>query len=87
MFHFLKNLYPRLPEDNLDEIGFVVQVGDTFCKIHGLKKAVYGELVTFDGGNKGIVMNLDEDYVSVFLIQAHTPVVELEIVRRTWRGF
>ena len=28
-------------------------------------------------------MNLDEDYVSVFLIQAQTPVAELEIARRT----
>lgn len=42
----------QLPEENLDEIGFVVQVGDTFCKIHGLKKAVYGELVTFEGETK-----------------------------------
>lgn len=73
----------QIPAENLEEIGFVVQVGDTFCKIHGLKRAVYGELVTFEGGNRGIVMNLDEDYVSVFLIQAQTPVVELEIVHRT----
>ena len=72
-----------LPPDKIDEIGFVVQVGDTFCKIHGLKRAVYGELVEFEGGNKGIVMNLDEDYVSVFLLQAQTPVKELEIVKRT----
>ncbi len=68
---------------NLEEIGFVVQVGDTFCKIHGLKRAVYGELIDFEGGNKGIVMNLDEDFVSVFLIQAQTPVDELEIAKRT----
>jgi F-type H+/Na+-transporting ATPase subunit alpha len=73
----------HLPEGNLDEIGFVVQVGDTFCKIHGLNKAVYGELIEFDGGNKGIVMNLDADYVSVFLIQAQVPVAELEIAKRT----
>lgn len=72
-----------LPPDNLDEIGFVVQVGDTFCKIHGLKNAVYGELIDFEGGNKGIVMNLDEDYVSVFLINTQIPVAELEITRRS----
>ena len=73
----------ELPEQQLDEIGFVVQVGDTFCKIHGLMHAVYGELIDFEGGNKGIVMNLDEDYVSVFLLQAQIPVAELEVAKRT----
>ena len=73
----------HVPKGDLEEIGFVVQVGDTFCKIHGLNKAVYGELIQFDGGNKGIVMNLDEDYVSVFLIDAQLPVTELEIAHRT----
>lgn len=71
------------PEPRLEEIGFVVQVGDTFCKIHGLKNAVYGELIEFTGGNRGIVMNLDEDYVSVFLLQTQIPVAELEIAKRT----
>ncbi|MBA3954618.1 F0F1 ATP synthase subunit alpha [Candidatus Dependentiae bacterium] len=73
----------NMPEQNLNEIGFVVQVGDTFCKIHGLTRAVYGELIEFDGGNRGIIMNLDEDSVSVFLLQSHTQVAELEIARRT----
>jgi F-type H+/Na+-transporting ATPase subunit alpha len=71
------------PKPNLDEIGFVVQIGDTFCRIHGLKHAVYGELVEFEHGNKGIIMNLDEDSVAVFLLQAQVPVVELEMVKRT----
>ncbi len=73
----------HVPQEDLREIGFVVQIGDTFCKIHGLTQAVYGELVEFAHGNKGIIMNLSEDSVSVFLIQAHTQVVELEMVRRT----
>ena len=72
-----------VPQEELDEIGFVTQIGDTFCKIHGLEKAVYGELVEFEHGNKGIILNLAQDVVSVFLIQAQTPVVELEMVRRT----
>lgn len=73
----------HIQKENLEEIGFVVQVGDTFCKIHGLEKAVYGELVEFEGGNKGIVMSLEEESVSVFLIRAQTPVAELEMVKRT----
>ncbi len=71
------------PSKDLDEIGFVVQIGDTFCRIHGLKNAVYGELVEFEHGNKGIILNLDEDSVAVFLLQAQVPVVELEKVKRT----
>ena len=78
-----EKLLTRLPQKNLDEIGFVIQIGDTFCKIHGLTNAVYGELIEFEHGNKGIIMNLEEDAVSVFLIQAQTAVVELEIARRT----
>lgn len=73
----------NISEQDLQEIGFVVQVGDTFCKIHGLTNAVYGELIEFEKGNKGIVMNLDEEYVSVFLLQAQIPVAELEIAKRT----
>ncbi len=75
------------PESDLQEIGFVIQVGDAFCKILGLKNAVYGELVKFDKGNQGIVMDLGQDYVSVFLIQSQIPVEELEIVRRTGSVF
>jgi F-type H+-transporting ATPase subunit alpha len=73
----------QTPQEDLQEIGFVVQVGDTFCKIYGLKNVMYGELVEFAHGNKGIVLNLAEDSVSVFLIQAQTPVFEREMVRRT----
>lgn len=73
----------KVPEEDLKEIGFVVQVGDTFCRIHGLTKAVYGELIEFEKGNRGIIMDLSENLVSVFLIQAENPVTELEIARRT----
>lgn len=69
--------------DNLDEIGLVVQVGDNICRIYGLKNAVYGELIDFDQGNKGIVLDLDEDSVSVFLLYTNIPVAELEVARRT----
>ncbi len=79
---FEKALAGKPPTD-LDEIGFVVQSGDTFCRIHGLTNAVYGELVEFEHGNKGIILNLDEDSVAVFLINAQKPVVELEMVKRT----
>lgn len=72
---------------NLEQIGIVVQVGDLICRVHGLAQAVYGEMVEFEGGNRGIIFNLDEDFVSVFLLDAHTTVVELEVVRRTGSVF
>jgi F-type H+-transporting ATPase subunit alpha len=75
------------PQENLEEIGIVVQVGDGICRVHGLERAVYNEIVEFDEGNKGIILDLDESYVSVFLLYATVPVVELEVVRRTGHVF
>ncbi len=79
---FEKELTQQIPE-NLDEIGLVLQVGDYICKVYGLTHAVYGELIDFDSGNRGIVLNLDENFVSIFLLYTHIPVAELEVARRT----
>ncbi len=75
------------PQEKLEEIGIVVQTGDGICRVHGLERVVYNEIVEFDGGNKGIVLDLDESHVSVFLLYATIPVVELEVVRRTGHVF
>lgn len=72
-----------VPQEKLEEIGIVVQVGDGICKVHGLTKAVYGELIDFEGGNQGIIFNLDEDAVSIFLLYSTVSVAELEIAKRT----
>src|SRR5437868_1063708 len=76
-----------VPQENLQEIGVVVQVGDGICKVHGLNNAVYGELIDFEGGNQGIIFNLDEDTVSIFLLYSTIPVAELEAARRTGSVF
>jgi F-type H+-transporting ATPase subunit alpha len=76
-----------LPEEQLEEIGTVVRVGDNICTIYGLKQAILGELVTFEGGNSGIVFQLDENAVSVFLLYRSIPVAELEVVKRTQHLF
>lgn len=67
----------------LEEIGIVIQVGDGICKVHGLTNAVNGGLINFEGGNKGIVFNLGEDYVDIFLLFRNVPVAELEVAKRT----
>lgn len=75
------------PERDLEEIGIVIQVGDSRCKIHGLTRATYGELIQFEGGNEGLVMDLAEDHVTAFLLYSHIPVSELEVARRTGGSF
>lgn len=70
-----------------DQVGFVVQVGDFTCVIQGLNKVVYGELVLFEGGNRGIVLNIDEDVVTAFVLDALVPVSEFETVKRTGSVF
>jgi F-type H+-transporting ATPase subunit alpha len=72
-----------LGDQNLEEVGFVIQVGDAHCKIHGLTHVVFGELVEFEGGNKGIVLNIDEESATAFLLYNAIPVAELEVVKRT----
>lgn len=71
----------------LDEIGYVMQVGDNICRVHGLNNALYGELVEFEEGNKGIIFNLDEESVAVFLLNSGIPVTEFEVVKRTGEVF
>ena len=52
-----------LSQEKLQETGIVIQVGDGICKVHGLNNAVYGELIDFEGGNRGIIFILAEDAV------------------------
>ncbi len=74
-------------QHDLQEVGIVIQVGDMNCKIHGLTNVLFGELLEFENGNKGIVFNLEEDVVTAFLLEGHKPVSELEAVRRTGSVF
>ena len=71
------------PHNKLDEVGVVVQVGDGICKVYGLIDAIYGELVVFEGGNKGIILNMSDDFVSIFVLSQTIPVSEGEVVTRT----
>lgn len=74
-------------EDSFREAGVVIQAGDNICRVHGLNNAVFGELVTFEHGNKGVILNLDENFVSVFLLDTALGVSQNEIVTRTGSVF
>ena len=74
-------------DNKLEEIGVVIQIGDAICRVHGLTYAQYGELIRFEHGNKGIIFDLQEDYVSIFLLDSSRPVTELEVAYRTGSVF
>lgn len=75
------------PDTKLEEIGIVIQVGDNICRITGLSKAIYGEVIDFEGGNKGIILDLAQDFVSAFLLYTNIPVEESEVAKRTGHVF
>ena len=70
---------------SLDEIGTVLQVSDGVARIYGLRNAEASELVEFENGIMGIVMNLEEDNVGVVLLGATDKVKEGFTVKRTKR--
>ena len=76
-----------LPEEQLEEVGTVIRVGDNICIVYGLSNVMLNELVTFEGGNKGIVFQLHENSVSIFVVDRTIPVAELETVKRTHSVF
>ena len=70
---------------SLDEVGSVLQVGDGIARVYGLSNAQYGELVSFDSGLEGIVLNLEEDNVGVVLLGPSKGVKEGDTVKRMQR--
>ena len=70
---------------SLNEVGTVLTVGDGIARVHGLSNVQYGELVEFDGGLEGIVLNLEEDNVGVVLLGPSKQIKEGSTVKRTQR--
>ena len=68
---------------SLDEVGTVLEVGDGIARVYGLTHAEYGELVTFENGMDGMVLNLEEDNVGVVLLGPSKEIKEGNTVRRT----
>ena len=70
---------------SLDEVGTVLTIGDGIARVYGLSNVQYGELVEFDNGLEGIVLNLEEDNVGVVLLGPYIEIKEGSIVKRTQR--
>lgn len=67
------------------EVGTVLQVGDGIARIYGLESVMAGELVSFDSGVNGMVLNLEEDSVGAVILGEDREVKEGETVKRTGR--
>ncbi|HEV7231789.1 MAG TPA: F0F1 ATP synthase subunit alpha [Bacteroidia bacterium] len=67
----------------LEEVGTVLQVGDGIARIYGLSNVQSGELIEFENGLKGIVLNLEEDNVGAVLLGSSNNIKEGDSVKRT----
>ena len=67
----------------LEESGTVLQVGDGIARIYGLSSVQAGELIEFESGLKGMVLNLEQDNVGAVLLGASSSIKEGDTVKRT----
>ena len=68
---------------NSEEIGTVVRVGDGIATIHGLDHAMYGEIVVFENGVKGMVQDIKRHQIGVILFDSDSGVEQGTKVKRT----
>ncbi len=70
-------------EVEVSETGTIISVGDGIARIHGLDKAMSGELLEFPGGIMGMVLNLEEDNVGAAILGDAEHIKEGDLVKRT----
>lgn len=69
----------------VSETGTVLTVGDGVAQVYGLDKVQVGELVEFAGGEKGLVLNLEEHGVGIAMMESDANIKEGDLVKRTNR--
>ena len=72
-------------EVELEEVGTVLQVGDGIARIYGLSNVQSNEMIEFENGMMGIVLNLEEDNVGAVLLGSSESIKEGDTVKRTRR--
>ena len=65
------------------EVGTVVTVGDGIATIYGIDHAMYGEIVTFENGLKGMIQDIQKDEIGCILFGSDTGIKEGTKVART----
>jgi len=68
---------------SVDEVGSVISVGDGIARIHGLEKAMAGEMLAFPHDVFGLALNLEEEEVGAVLLGESSELKEGDTVRRT----
>ena len=82
----IKDQIKRYAADlEVSEVGTVIQVADGIARVHGLEKAMQGELLEFPGEVYGMVMNLEEDNVGAVLLGSSRNINEGDTVKTTGR--
>lgn len=81
----LKQLEGINAEEQFDEVGTVLTIGDGVAHVYGLRNAEASELLEFENGVMAIVMNLEEDNVGCVLLGPSTGIKEGMKVKRTHR--
>ena len=71
------------PNTKEQEVGFVVAVGDGIAKIQGIDHAMYGEIIEFESGAKGMVQDIKSDSIGCILFNKADTVAEGDRVNRT----
>jgi F-type H+-transporting ATPase subunit alpha len=72
-------------ETDLEEVGTVIQIGDGIARVYGLSKVQSGELIEFETGLQGIVLNLEEDNIGAVLLGPSDNIREGSTCKRTGR--
>ena len=70
-------------EEEVAEVGTVLSVGDGIARIYGLDNVQAGEMVEFDGGIKGMALNLEADNVGVVIFGSDETIREGSTAKRT----
>ena len=68
---------------NVDDVGTVIEIGDGIAHVHGLSKAMAGELLDFGNDIYGLVLNLEQDNVGAVILGGETAIKEGDMVKRT----
>jgi F-type H+/Na+-transporting ATPase subunit alpha len=72
-------------EVDVAEVGSVISVGDGIARVHGVEKAMSGEMLEFPHGVYGIALNLEEESVGTVLLGEFGEIKEGDPVKRTGR--
>jgi len=72
-------------EVNVAEVGSVISIGDGIARVHGIERAMAGEMLEFTHGVFGIALNLEEQSVGAVLLGDFKAIKEGDVVKRTGR--